>query len=246
MENKKIIIGVSFFSIVGLIACIVLALSFGNSSSKTMQYSPSNNTEVADDIEEDSINAEITKEDDNIPDFSNYKVDSKYELDLEFLGNKFSVSEANKNLMLDANTRLKYVNHMILKNGEYKLTTDQAQQSAYVTKEYYAEQFKNYFGGNYSYEDTIKGIESMWYSDCHLYPSVYDGKHICFTNISGVHAPTYFVDLKENIDNKNLKVSGTYHIGNTKDYHETGTFEIEYDISSSNRTMLGIRYTPSE
>ena len=80
---------------------------------------------------------------------SSYKVDSKYEIELEFLANKFALSEANKNIMLESTIRLEYTNYVIMKNGNYQLTTDPAQQSAYVTKEFYAEQFNKCFGSNY-------------------------------------------------------------------------------------------------
>ncbi|MBQ8131166.1 MAG: hypothetical protein IJ193_01595 [Bacilli bacterium] len=210
------------------------------------------NIEVEKDVEkEEEENTEIIDdEEDDIPDFSNYKFDEKfsaYKTDMEFLEGKISLNTPKINLFDDANERLKYIDFILYKNNNTQFTTDVAQTSAYVTKEVYEKTFSNIFGNSYDYKETVdKAGSSMWYNDCGMYPSVHDGNHICFNPGNGTHAPFYFINLREDKGNNKLTVTGEYHILNSDhSYHKYGTFKIIYDISTSNRVIKEMYYYPT-
>lgn len=247
-QNKKLFIVL----LIIIIFLIIIGFVIGIIMSKNGNYSSNNVSKDNSVIEDNTVADEDEKSDeqidDNIPDLSNYSIDEKYEKDLLFIDDYVLLNSVadSKNAFLDPIIRMKYVNNYISSIGEYKVTTDTTQQSAYVTKDYYRNTFETLFSNKYDYVETSQAVgRSMWYNECEDYPSAYNGNNICFTLVKGVHGTkTYFVYINEKEENENLFVTGDYHIlSDDHKYHKYGTFEIQYDISTSNRIIHSIVIT---
>ncbi len=233
MDSKKRNLILMILCIVGLVillSIMVYNVVFAGSKKKTKEVEVIDNNIIEDDVDvekEIDLNSIVF-------DPSTYKLDEKLAKDGTFINKYAGLIKDGSNILDDVNYRILYVNYSLITGNKYSMALgENIISSGYVVREEYINEYNKYFGKTYLYSKTVdkEKIQQRFYNDCEDYPSVNNGRNVCFiTNISE-YPETYFLGLKIK-DTKKVRIYyGAYYQDNTPDksgVYDKGYFKIVY------------------
>ena len=225
MDKKKlnlILIILCTIGIVILLSIMIYNVVFAGKK-ETKKEKVVDNTIIEDDVDvekEIDLNSIVF-------DPATYKLDEKLAKDGTFINKYAGLVKDGSNIMDDVNYRILYVNFSLITGNKYQMAMAEGTiSSGYVLKQDYISEYNKYFGKTYLYSETVdkSKIQQRFYNDCEDYPSVNNGRNVCFiTNISE-YPETYFLGLKI----KETKKIRIYYGAYFQDPNNTGVYEKGY------------------
>lgn len=233
MDSKKrnlILMILCIVGIVILLSIMIYNVVFAGSKNNTNNEEVVDNTKIEDDVDvEKEIDLNSITFDPNT-----YKLDEKLTKDGTFINKYAGLVKDGSNILDDINYRILYVNFSLVTGNKYQMAmADGIISSGYVLKTDYISEYNKYFGETYLYSKTVENnkdkIQKRFYNDCEDYPSVNNGRNVCFiTNISE-YPETYFLGLKIKETKKVRIFYGAYFQDvNKSGVYEKGYFKIVY------------------
>lgn len=148
-----------------------------------------------------------------------------------------------QNVLSSANNRLELINYYFMKNEVSRTSEeDMVQASPYVKFAEYKAKYNEVYGSNYNFDTDIANVGTTIYNNCSSYNSLKNGNYVCWNGTWGITGCELKMTYKnKTISNNVYTLVESYKLTCQDGSVETGTVEIQYNITNNKDTLKSIK-----